>query len=251
MPLSANFLEAIDLGLDGAEHMYYPLKACSPIADSLTNLNIGYGMVEQLIDTYDPELAREVFDKMSKKNVYVTPTLFIGTTLSEILEKDHSQDSLLNYVGAGVQQTYKGRIEGAKRAKAGGSAMRQKMEEISARMIRPMQDAGVNLLAGSDSGAFNSYVYPGESLIEELKAMASAGLNPQEALQSSVINGPKFFDLQDYYGGVASGKVAHLILLQGNPLEDLANLSKLQAVIKGGTVYNQKDLQDMLAAVKN
>ncbi len=38
MPMSADFLKAISLGLDGAEHMYYPLKACSPVADSLTEV---------------------------------------------------------------------------------------------------------------------------------------------------------------------------------------------------------------------
>src|SRR5690606_30896955 len=101
MPLTADFMEAIDHGLDGSEHLYYPLTACSPIADSLRALNKGYGIVEQLIDSYDPELAKEVFKKMSTENVYVTPTLYIGTTLSEILEKDHSQDSLLNYIGPG------------------------------------------------------------------------------------------------------------------------------------------------------
>jgi len=163
MPMSADFLKAISLGLDGAEHMYYPLKACSPVADSLAELDLGYGMIEPLIDTYDPELAAEVFAKMSEENVYVTPTLYIGETLSELLDVDHQQDSLLNYIGSGIQQTYQGRIEGAKRAKASGSKMREKMEEISARMIEPMQNAGVSLLAGSDCGAFNSYVYPGES----------------------------------------------------------------------------------------
>jgi imidazolonepropionase-like amidohydrolase len=106
MPMSADFLKAISLGLDGAEHMYYPLKACSPASDSLTKLNLGYGMIEPLIDTYDPELADEVFTKMSAENFYVTPTLYIGKTLSELLEVDHQKDSLLNYIGSGIQQTY-------------------------------------------------------------------------------------------------------------------------------------------------
>ncbi len=251
MPLTASFMEAIDYGLDGSEHMYYPLKACSPIADSLTGLNKGYGIVEQLIDSYDPNLADQVFKKMSANNVYVTPTLYIGTTLAEILEKDHSRDSLLNYVGPGIQETYKGRIEGAKRAQASGSAMRQKMEDISARMIRPMFDAGVPILAGSDCGAFNSFVYPGESLLGELNSLVDAGLSPQEALKTSVINGPKFFDLQDYYGDVEEGKVAHLILLTNNPLENLKYLENPEAVIKSGNVYNREKLIAMLEKIRN
>ena len=251
MPLTANFMVAIDHGLDGSEHMYYPLMECSPIADSLTSLNRGYGIVEQVIDSYDPDLAEEVFKKMSAKNVYVTPTLFIGTTLAEILQKDHSRDSLLNYVGTGIQETYKGRIEGAKRSQASGSQMRQKMEAISSRMIRPMYDAGVSILAGSDCGAFNSYVYPGSSLLGELNSLVDAGLTPREALETSVINGPKFFDLQDYFGTVGQGRVAHLILLENNPLEDLANLENPVAVIKSGKVYSRDKLAALMAGIKN
>ena len=251
MPLTANFMDAIDHGLDGSEHMYYPLMACSPIADSLTSLNRGYGIVEQVIDSYDPDLAKKVFEKMSANNVYVTPTLYIGTTLSEILQKDHSQDSLLNYVGTGIQETYKGRVEGAKRAQASGSQMRQKMEAISSRMIRPMYDAGVSILAGSDCGAFNSFVYPGESLLGELNSLVDSGLSPREALETSVINGPEFFDLQDYFGTVGQGRVAHLILLENNPLEDLTNLQNPVAVIKSGKVYTRKKIATLLAEVKN
>ncbi|PRX42844.1 amidohydrolase family protein [Salegentibacter salegens] len=250
MPMSADFMKAVSLGLDGVEHMYYPLKACSPAADSLTELDLGYGMMEPLIDTYDPELADDVFAKMSEENVYVTPTLYIGKTLAEILDVDHQQDSLLNYIGPGIQKTYQGRIEGAKRAKASGSKMREKMEEISTRMIRPMQNAGVSLLAGSDCGAFNSYVYPGESLRGELNALAEAGLSNAEAIKSSIINGPKFMDMSEKYGSIKEGKVADLLLLEKNPMENLQHLKGIIAVIKNGKVINREDIQNMLQEIK-
>jgi imidazolonepropionase-like amidohydrolase len=248
--MSANFMKAVSLGLDGAEHMYYPLKACSPAADSLTKPDLGYGMIEPLIDTYDPELAAEVFAKMSQENVYVTPTLYIGKTLAEILEVDHRQDSLLNYIGPGIQKTYQGRIEGAKRAKASGSKMREKMEEISVRMIEPMENAGVKLLAGSDCGAFNSYVYPGESLHGELNALSKAGLSNAQVLKSSIINGPEFLDLGDKYGSVEEGKIADLLLLENNPLENLQNLKEITAVIKSGKVFTREDLGKMLQDIQ-
>jgi len=246
MPMSADFMKAISLGLDGAEHMYYPLKACSPAADSLTKLDLGYGMIEPLIDTYDPELAAEVFAKMSEENVYVTPTLYIGKTLAEILDVDHQQDSLLNYIGPGIQKTYQDRVEGAKRAKASGSKMREKMEEISVRMIEPLQNAGVKLLAGSDCGAFNSYVYPGESLHGELNALSRAGLSNAQVIKTSIINGPEFLDLGDKYGSVKEGKVADILILDENPLESIDYLKKIKTVIKSGKVYDREKLNTML-----
>ncbi|MGM0934358.1 MAG: amidohydrolase family protein [Bacteroidota bacterium] len=246
MPMNADFMKAVSLGLDGIEHMYYPLKACSPAADSLTKLDLGYGMIEPLIDTYDPELAEEVFAKISEENVFVTPTLYIGKTLAEVLEVDHQQDSLLIYIGPGIQKTYQGRIEGAKRAKASGSKMREKMEEISARMIEPMQNAGVKILAGSDCGAFNSYVYPGQSLHGELNALAEAGLSNAQALRTSIVNGPEFFGLGDNYGSVEEGKVADLLLLEENPLENLQNIQGITAVVKNWKVFNSEDLKELL-----
>lgn len=246
MPLSADILKAIDLGLDGTEHMYYTLKATSPLADSLSQLNLGYGMMDEIIDSYDLQLATQVFSKMAKNNFYVTPTLHIGKTLSEILETDHTKDSLLNYVGAGIQKTYQGRIESAKRSKKQGNTMRQKLGEVTNSMMKPMYIAGVNLLAGSDSGAFNSYVYPGESLHQELQSLVAAGLTPQEALTTSVINGPKFFDLLEFYGGVQEGKIADLIILKGNPLQNIQHTTKLLYLIKNSRLYSNKDLVEMI-----
>lgn len=236
MPLSADIVEAAQLGLDGTEHLYYILKSCSPLSDSLSAENPGYGMMTKIIESYDPELAREVFRDMHDKEVYITPTLHIGKTLSEILEVDHSQDSLLSQIGTGIIKTYQGRINSAKRAESSGSTLREDMERKSREMIRPMFEEGVPLLAGSDCGPFNSYVYPGQSLIEELERLTEAGLTPREALSTSVINGPAFFDLQDRYGSVEPGKSSDLLVLKKNPLEHIENLREIEAVIQKGQI---------------
>lgn len=246
MPLSADLLEAIELGLDGTEHLYYVLKASSPKADSLTRLGMGYGMMDEIISTYDPELAGTVFSEMEARDVFVTPTLHIGKTLAEVLDVDHQQDSLLQFVGSGIQQTYQGRVESAKRARKSGSQMRDKMGDLTMDMIVPMYEAGVNIIAGSDCGAFNSYVYPGGSLHGELERLVTAGLSPQQAMQTSIMKGPEFFGLEDYYGSINHGKVAHLLLLESNPLEDIGNLQDIKAVIKTGQVYDRNELDKML-----
>lgn len=246
MPLSADILKAIEYGLDGSEHLYYTLKACSPLADSLTRQNLGYGMMNDIIETYDPNLAQEVFTKMRDHEVFIAPTLHIGKTLSEILEVDHHSDSLLPLIGDGIQETYKGRVEGAKRAKASGSTMRQKMEKISQEMIKPMFDAGVSLLAGSDCGAFNSYVYPGGSLHGEFRRFVDAGLSPRETLSTSVLKGPEFFGLENDYGSIEAGKVADIILLEKSPLENIDNLQEISVVIKNGRLYDHQELKNML-----
>lgn len=250
MPLSANILEAIEYGLDGSEHIYYTLKACSPLEDSLTALNIGYRMIDQIIATYDTALANEVFAKMSANNVFITPTLHIGKTLADVLEVDHTQDSLLAYIGEGIQQTYQGRVERAKQAKASGSSTRRKTEEQTMKMMVPMFNAGVNIIAGSDCGAFNSFVYPGQSLHEELIALVKAGLTPQQALKTSIVNGPKFFEMGDYYGSVTPGKIADLVLLDRNPLDNIKSTKEINTVIKKGKVYSKQTINEMMRKLK-
>jgi imidazolonepropionase-like amidohydrolase len=238
MPMSADFKKAVDLGLDGSEHMYYIMKACSPEADSLTALGLGYGMMETITDTYDAQIANELFMQLAENEVYITPTLYIGKVLSNLADEDHSKDSLLSTIGAGIQETYEGRIKSAKRAKSSGSQMRTKVSSLAKEMIRPMFDAGVPLLAGSDCGPFNSFVYPGQALWGELFSLVDAGLSPAEALSTSIIYGPAFVNLEKEYGSISPGKVADLLILSRDPLEDIQNIRSLEQVMLKGSIID-------------
>lgn len=242
MPMSANLLTAVDYGLDGTEHMYYLIKACSPKGDSLGKLGKGYGIMNDLVKTYDDDLASRVFSKLKVQKTTVTPTLYIGKVLAGLADADHSKDKTLPYIGKGVQKTYQRRIESARKAKAAGNDMHKSTEELSSKMIVPMQKAGVTILAGSDCGPFNSYVYPGEALHSELEELVKAGLTTQQALITSVINGPKFFDLEKYYGSLEKGKVADMIVLDKNPLRNIKNTRSIKFVIRNDSIYTPDDL---------
>jgi imidazolonepropionase-like amidohydrolase len=252
MPLTANILDAANFGLNGSEHLYYVLKACSPKADSLSHLNLGYRMMGEIAESYDPALAKRVYQHLAEKEFFVTPTLYIGQILAHVATDDHSQDKLLPYIGKGIQATYAGRVASAKRAaKSASGDFHNKTEEVFSEMVKPMYEAGINILAGSDCGAFNSYTYPGEAIHGELKQLVKAGLTPAEALKTSFINGPKFFDKGKYYGSVAKGKIADLLILDANPLVDIKNIDQINIVIAKGKVYPKSTLDKMLAAVRN
>ena len=113
-------------------------------------------------------------------------------------------------------------------------------------MVKPMHKAGIYILAGSDCGPFNSYVYPGASIHEELEELVNSGLRPQEALATSIINGPRFFDLLDEYGSLEASKMADIILLQSNPLEDISSTKSVVMTIKNGKKYSTKSLHQQL-----
>ncbi|QCK17055.1 amidohydrolase family protein [Mangrovivirga cuniculi] len=242
MPLSADVLQSEEYGLDGTEHLYYIMKACSPVADSLEKTNPGYSMISPLLETYNEDLAEVIFEKLGAREHFFTPTLYIGKVLARLADEDHSQDPLLRFIGPGVRKTYNGRIERAKRAKESGSTFRLKAEEIFGKMIRGMHDAGIIIMAGSDCGPYNSFVYPGQSLHGELQMLVNKGLTPQEALLTSITNGPRFFDIEDKYSKIEEGKVADIIILSQNPLTDIKNLETVNTIIMGERIYNPKSL---------
>ena len=250
MPFDASILEAADLGLDGTEHLYYAMTAASPVQDSLRALNKGFGSLPDYIETYDPQLAEEAFRKLGSREFYATPTLHVGHTIANLHQADHSGAPLLAFMGPSIQKTYERRVRGAQNASPEQQQRRAQMEGIFISMVAPMQKAGITILAGSDCGPYNSYVYPGASLQEELILLVEAGLTPREALEASVINGPRFFELSDAYGSLAPGKVANLILLDRNPLEDIENIRSVSTVVKGAKVYDEDKIRDMMDATK-
>ena len=108
--------------------------------------------------------------------------------------------------------------------------------------VRAAHQAGMKLMAGSDFGGV-PLLFPGSSLHEELELLVGeAGLTPREALQSATRHPPLFFGMQDELGTIEAGKLADLVLLDHNPLEDIRNTRNIRAVVARGDLLNQRDL---------
>jgi imidazolonepropionase-like amidohydrolase len=113
-----------------------------------------------------------------------------------------------------------------------------------AALLRAMHAAGVPLLAGTDTNTF------GFALHRELEALVEAGLSPGAALQTATINPARFAGLENEVGRVAARYAADLVLLDADPLQDIRNTSRINAVILRGQLLDRVALDDMLAKVK-
>ncbi|ALW84307.1 hypothetical protein AUC43_03860 [Hymenobacter sedentarius] len=261
MPYSVTLGEAVKRGLDATEHLYYVFKACSGKEDSLTALvrnslktpkPLGlFAVLPAVYDTYSPAAAERIFKLMAKYHTAAVPTLHISKTLSELPENDHSQDTLRAYIDPKIQATYTRRLASARQQSAAAQAFSKKLEAKFFSLVPLMQAAGVPILAGSDSGPFNSFIYPGASLQDELILLVQAGLTPAQALQAATINGAKFMGVADRTGTIAPGKDADLLLLTANPLENIANVKRIDAVVSRGKAYPAAALSNMLRAIRN
>jgi Amidohydrolase family len=106
-----------------------------------------------------------------------------------------------------------------------------------------MQTAGVITMAGSGSGPAGTH--PGEELHEELELLVAAGLTPAQALRGVTSEAARYFRAEESLGQVHAGKIADLVLLDADPLSDIRNTRKIDAVVMGGKLIAKAKLSAM------
>lgn len=83
---------------------------------------------------------------------------------------------------------------------------------------------------------------------EKFATLVEAGFTPLEVLRASTLSPAIFFGLSDSLGTIETGKIADLVLLEANPLEDIRNTKRIVAVISEGRLLDRKALDSMLAS---
>lgn len=255
MLFSVSFEDTIAAGLDSIEHTMYLLKAASPedaeISDALRRGEFEGSAFARLADSFDETTARAVLTDAAERGVAVTPTLYIAYLLGYLDQDDHQSDERLNAVPARLRATYADRVARAARRDPDDIAFDHEMAAMESALARLAHESGMMLLAGSDSGASNSYAYPGDSLHQELRMMAEAGIPRIDVLRAATINGARWLGVADRYGEIAEGRAADILLLDANPLEDIENTRAIRLVIKNGELLDAEDLADLRALCHN
>jgi imidazolonepropionase-like amidohydrolase len=93
-------------------------------------------------------------------------------------------------------------------------------------------------------------VIPGISLHLELQRFIAAGFTPLEALQTATLNPADFFNRRGDFGTVQVGRIADLVLLQANPLENIANTRTIAGVVADGHYLSGDDLAQLRTRLK-
>ena len=115
------------------------------------------------------------------------------------------------------------------------------------RLLKAFSHNGVGILFGTDSPQL--FNVPGFSIHREIELMAGAGMTPYDILQSATKNVGEYFKATDKFGTIAVGNRADLILLEKNPLKDVANIANPLGVMVGGRWLSQKDIREKLTAI--
>ena len=113
-------------------------------------------------------------------------------------------------------------------------------QELVARLIR----SGASILAGTDAACEGGI--PGSDLHSELALLVQAGMTPLQALGSATLQPARYFGLSDQQAAVTVGSRADLVLLDGNPLEDISNTRRIHAVVLRGVFLDRSRLDALL-----
>jgi imidazolonepropionase-like amidohydrolase len=249
VPHTVSAAEASDAGQKSIEHMTGVILACSDKeAESRSergNANPTPARARpevQVIETFSAKKEAELFARFIKNGTWQCPTLTVRRSAAYRDDPNFKNDGRLRYIPRQILERWGMRMANTRgETYANEKRLFQKQVEV----VGDMRRAGVLLLAGTDTG--NPFCFPGFSLHEELALLVMAGLTPTESLRAATLNPAKFFGLDQKLGTIEQGKLADLVLLEANPLEDIRNTQRIDAVIMNGRFYNRKALDKMLA----
>ncbi len=248
VPDSVRAAEASNAGQKSFEHLIGVFEGSSPLEDEFLK---GGKTEGKFLSTYDPKRATELFALLAKNHTWQCPTLVWERGGNLIDETDFIHDTRAKYVPVHWKDVTWKRFteEIIHDFNTDDLATRKRFVEKELEVVNAMHHAGIQFLAGTDTPP-GVYVFPGFSLHEELQRYVAAGFTPMEALQTATLNPAKFLGMEDRLGTIEKGKLADLVLLDANPLDDIRNTQKIAAVIVNGRYLSRADLDKMLAGVE-
>jgi len=257
VPRSVTAAEASDAGQKSIEHLSGVAFACSKLEAELPGdlsklradvaaganyLMLLWRLEGKHLAAYDEQKAARLFARFKKNDTWQVPTL--GVLQDPVRRNDPDfSDPRLKYLPPEARgDPKKSRVFQNFTAADYDNLKKNLAKELQ--IVGAMQRAGLKLMAGTDLALL------GFSLHDELALLVRGGLTPMEALQAAIRNPAKYLGLLDSLGTIERGKIADLVLLAANPLTDISNTQKIQAVIVGGKLILKAEIEAMLAKVE-
>jgi imidazolonepropionase-like amidohydrolase len=177
---------------------------------------------------------REFFTRVAQSGTWITPTLVLHQFMTGVVPLPPSaSDTSLSLAKPSSAPRAAAALEVAGRD-----------WQLWTRLTRALSSGGVNLLAGTD---FGSTHVPGSILHAELLLLQQAGVPAPDVLRMATSNPARYLSATDSLGTVNPGRVADLVILRRNPLEDIRNVSEVEMVMTRGTLLRRAALDSLVA----
>jgi imidazolonepropionase-like amidohydrolase len=264
VPFGVSVEEASDAGQKSMEHLTGIADSCSNHAEELHRL-AAEDLAEMIasgkpslaggshlaasglspLDSYNAEKCAAVFARFKKNETWVCPTLVLFRTMAMADDPSLVNDERLKYMPRQLRESWDPKTNYLFKMAAMNRSYVKKQYQFDLDLVAALDKTGVGLIAGTDTS--NPYSMPGFSLLDELAHYVEAGLPPMAALQTATRNPARFLGKEKDLGTIEQGKIADLVLLDANPLEDVRNIKKIAAVIFEGKMFRKSAIDGMLA----
>jgi imidazolonepropionase-like amidohydrolase len=248
VPDKVRIKEVVEAGQKSIEHLMGIFEGCSTEEDKFIK---GEGSLKLLLTTQNEQRCNSLTKLLAQNQIWQVPTLAWQRGGTFLDQRDLKHQPLDKYVPAYWRDVTWRRFtdEMMPDLLRDPLAMRQEYFTRNLQMVGALHHAGVPFMAGTDT-APGVYIMPGFSLHDELANFVEAGFTPMESLQTATSNPAKFLEMEANFGSVEPGKVADLVLLRANPLEDIRNTQKINVVIAQGRLFDRAALDQILTKVE-
>jgi len=186
----------------------------------------------------------QIVPTLLRNGTWIDPTLTTYWTQAHMQELVTGKDARLKYIPLSLKQMWDAQVAGG----MGNPSIKKQVFQWRMEEMKGLNQAGVPLLAGTDLG--HPYVFPGEAT-KELELFVEAGLTPAEALRTATVNPARYLGNERELGTVELGKFADLDLLDGDPLQDIHNVTRVRAVVLNGRYLDREKLDELLSKSLN
>ncbi len=229
IPDGLNAYQAVEAGLDQINHTYVSDIMHAPLPADATDIDRSRAEAE--IDLNSPT-AQKAISFLKTRGTVIDPTLAIfelsnATTARPPASFEPGIAKIPSELAA--QLTDVGTPSEA-------SEWDAKAQAKDLEIVGALHRAGVPIVAGTDQAV------PGHSLHREMELYVKAGFTPLEAIQAATIVPARAMGMEKEVGTIEAGKRADLIIVDGNPLEDIRNTRKVRSVITNGVMYDCSEL---------
>ncbi len=251
-PFKVSLPALLEAGQQSVEHPRVFLLECFSGAEEFRALDDPYSAYDaefrqRLVDAHDPELCTPFITALAESETAWVPTLQVLGTGVHAADPGFLNDPRLQYVPYLFRKLFwepDAARKAARNTDHSGQNIDAAMYALALDHVGQAHAAGATILTGTDN--FDPYIYPGFGVHAELEELVRAGLSPAAAIRSATLDAARFAGLEDAFGSVSVGKVADVLLLDANPLEDIRNTTQIRGLFFNGRYLDRAELDGLL-----
>jgi imidazolonepropionase-like amidohydrolase len=258
VPTGISIAELSDSGMRSIEHFAGMLEGCSTREKELLQASLDALSLPQpqrgrrtreiqrmAVESFNAERCAALAAHLVRNNTWLSPTFMPeeGLKAASVRNAD-----LARYLPVALRARWQQDADAAPATpplSREDQELAELVEKTEREVVTIMKRAGVQFVIGTDGGG--RWRFPGFSMQDALMETNKSGLSPMEVLQAATSSSARLLGLDTDLGTVEVGKLADLVLLEADPLQDINNTRRVNAVVINGRVLDRPTLDKMLS----